>query len=96
VSIHPNSAAAWVAFDHSTREALVLSAYRLAGVPLSDRQVAGNLGFQDMNMVRPTITRLCQEGRLVERGSVVDSLTKRTVRLMAPADPVQLDLLAIL
>jgi hypothetical protein len=94
--VHENSATAWRMLDRSKREALVLSAYRMASEPLTDRAVAERLGFDDMNMVRPTCTRLFQANDLVERDRVVDPITRRPVRTMTIAQPVQADLREIL
>lgn len=89
---HANSVAAWREHDADTREALILSVYRLSLHPMTDREVAERLGFADMNMARPTITRLVQAGRLVECPSVVDGATKRKVRTLRVAEAVQTSL----
>ena len=38
------------------------------------------LPFNDMNMVRPKITKLIKEGFLIEKGTAYDEATKRSVR----------------
>ena len=86
MTIHPNSAAAAAAFRESganaEREREVLFAYVQQGF-LTDREVARSLGYDDMNAVRPTITRLVQEGRLREVGTKKCRESGRTVRVCA-------------
>jgi hypothetical protein len=63
----------------------------------TDRQVKeilyaqGVLPMDDMNMVRPKITSLIDDGYLRECGEIEDALTHRTVRLVRwdPHDPTQ-------
>jgi hypothetical protein len=40
------------------------------------------LGYGDMNSVRPRITELVDYGAMVEVGDTVDALTGKTVRLV--------------
>lgn len=79
-AVHANSVASWRDFDADTRAALVRAVYTLATEPLTDRQVMQRLGFSDMNMVRPSITRLVENGYLVELAKVRDAETARLVR----------------
>lgn len=48
----------------------------------TDRQVAGHLGFADMNCVRPRITEMIEEGLLREAGQAKDEVTGRLVRVV--------------
>lgn len=85
---HPNSQSAHadgVQGAFGRRAQLVLQAVREAGVPLTDRQVAGLLGFSDMNAVRPRITELIQRGYLAEVGRTLDAVTGKPVRLVEEA-----------
>ena len=78
--MHVNSLRSWVDFPISERENEVLEVYTRATGPLTDRQVAKALRKQDLNYVRPTITRLLQRRLLEDRGSIVDPHTARSVR----------------
>lgn len=46
----------------------------------TDRQIRDRLGFKDMNAVRPRITELVGEGKLVETGNRIED--GRTVRIV--------------
>lgn len=48
----------------------------------TDRQVAGWLGFADMNAVRPRITELIERGWVEECGATRCPVTGKTVRLV--------------
>lgn len=52
------------------------------GAPMTDREVAGVLGEEDLNNVRPEITRLRDAGLVREVGSTKCSVTRRKVRLV--------------
>jgi hypothetical protein len=49
----------------------------------TDRQVRDDLGFPDMNAVRPRITELIEAGVLQHVADEIDPATKRTVRVVA-------------
>lgn len=49
----------------------------------TDRQVRDALGFPDMNAVRPRITELIEAGVLQHVADEIDTVTKRTVRVVA-------------
>lgn len=68
------------------RKRMILSCYRKAGQPLTDREVKCLLGFSDMNMVRPRITELVAEGKLNEAGTIKCNTTGRNVRLCEVAN----------
>lgn len=82
--VHPNSRISFATLDVAGREALVINAYLLAGVPLTDRAVAERLGLTDMNGCRPQISRLLDRARLMEVGSVKCPVTGRPVRTCEP------------
>ena len=64
------------------RKALIVDCIRLAHEPLTDRQIKDRIFGEggDMNLVRPRITELIRERRLIECGEIVDSATGDTVR----------------
>ncbi len=82
-SIHANSVSAY----HEERPQLsararqILQHVRRVG-PRTDRQLMGDLGFSDMNSVRPRITELCQLGLLCECGECKCPVTGKTVRIV--------------
>lgn len=81
---HRHSSAAFQSLDVAAREALILYAYRLAGRPMTDRDVATALGFNDMNAVRPRCTDLIDRGLLREVGEIRCQVTGITVRVCVP------------
>ncbi len=52
------------------------------GAPMTDREIAGVLGEDDLNNVRPEITRLRDAGLVREVGNTKCSITRRKVRLV--------------
>ena len=80
--IHQNSRAAYRELDRQTRAETILETLGKSPVPMTDREIRDALGFTEMNMVRPTITNLLDDGRLIEVGSTLCEETKRTVRLV--------------
>lgn len=91
--MHTNSVESYAALPPG-REAAVLAAYRASTRHLTDREVATALGFADLNAVRPTITLLLENGRLLETGRRRCGVTQRPVRTcttpregVAPAAP---------
>lgn len=85
---HRNSVSAFLGLDLSKREALVLSAFVLAQVPLTDRACMERLGFTDPNACRPRITELCEQGLLEEVGSTDCPITGKRVRICRPTQRV--------
>jgi hypothetical protein len=81
--MHAHSVEAFQSLDLAKREALVLSAYLLAGA-MTDRDCARRLGFTELNSVRPQVTRLCDAGWLWEASSTKCEVTGKTVRICAP------------
>ena len=64
------------------RKALILDCLRIRNRPLTDRQILEDLypGSDDMNRVRPRITELIRERRLVEDMEIEDPKTGERVR----------------
>ncbi|MGI5848813.1 MAG: hypothetical protein ACOX8Q_01875 [Christensenellales bacterium] len=62
--------------DKRTRQMMILGAWE---GDMTAREIAGKLGFADMNAVRPRITELVQDGYLTEAGVVYDPITGRRV-----------------
>jgi hypothetical protein len=85
MTVHENSRAALASLDLSERESLVLKAYLSEPLPITDRHVAGILGFTDCNAVKPRISSMIDRGILVERASVRCPITGKTVRTCEPA-----------
>jgi hypothetical protein len=54
----------------------------ILGERLTDRQVKDELGFTDMNQVRPRISELIKSGWADQVGSVKDEETGKTVRIV--------------
>lgn len=51
-----------------------------ANEPMTDRQIINTLEVQDVNNIRPEITRLKQAGVLIEAGKKKCPITGKTVR----------------
>jgi hypothetical protein len=64
------------------RKALILDVLRMAQKPMTDRQIKERLFGEnaDMNMVRPRVNDLIQEGKVRECFEVEDHLTGEKVR----------------
>ncbi len=82
MTVHVNSIITYHSLDLNGRREKVLDVYRKSSRPLTDREVMSDLGYTDPNMARPRITELIDMGYLREAGSVKDTLTKKTVRLV--------------
>jgi len=65
-----------------TRSNLILETYRSIHRPLTDREVLDDMGFRDMNCVRPRITELIRGGKLIEVDRRKDGLTGHLVRMV--------------
>ncbi len=83
--IHGNSVASYYEMDIDGRSAEVLSLFLQVPGPMTDRDCMELLGSKDPNTVRPSITRLLADEKLVERGSIIDRVTGRRVRICSPA-----------
>jgi hypothetical protein len=84
--VHANSLAAK---DHNQeahkgRKQLIVECLRLRAKPLTDRQIRDACCGEsaDMNSVRPRITELIREGKLMECGEIVDPATGENVRVV--------------
>jgi len=64
------------------RKQRILAAIHEGG-PMTDREIKKHLGYSDMNMVRPIVTNLRDDGLLIEIASVRCDETDRLVRLNA-------------
>jgi hypothetical protein len=80
--IHENSLAAFEAIsdERCERAEVIYQLLTRALQPVTDRDVARQLGFTDMNMVRPRITELINNRWVIEAGSRKCAVTGKTVR----------------
>lgn len=72
--------------QRANREAQIIAVYRASAVPLRDREVGEQLGYADLNGVRPTITGLIAKRVLKKAGDMTCPETGRTVRIVALVD----------
>jgi hypothetical protein len=84
--MHRHSRAAYASCERQRRREAIIGVYQRSWYPLTDRQVAQALGFDDLNMVRPRITELLHPGagrrrQLREEGETHDDATNRKVRI---------------
>lgn len=63
--------------DKTARYAMILG--ELRGKQLTAREIAYNLGFRDLNAVKPRLTELAKAGRVVRAGKRKDTVTGVTV-----------------
>jgi hypothetical protein len=78
--IHNNSLASYGELDGLNKRCrMVVSALSDLGVA-TDRGVKEHLNLPDMNNVRPRVTELLKLGIVVESGSELCEVTKKTVR----------------
>ena len=63
----------------------------ISGGAATDREVKERLGFDDMNMVRPRITSLLDDGLLEEIAQIRCDRTERLVRLVDLPEKVKHD-----
>lgn len=82
-NVHANSkdAFASTARTRNTRTEQVLKNVREKGAG-TDREIMKRMGFFDPNAVRPRITELIREERLVEIARTQDALTGMSVRVV--------------
>lgn len=80
MSIHANSAAAFkqTQTERGNLETRIMD-LMADGAPRTDRQIASELGHTEP--LRPRITTLVEDGRLLEVGSTVCTTTQKRVRL---------------
>lgn len=88
-AIHPHSVESAHALPRGTRQEVIYNLIRQSKRALSDRQIMEQLGFRDMNAVRPRITEMLRAKLLEEGDEQMDQITNRyvrTVRLYQPRD----------
>lgn len=85
MTMHAHSLAAYDALDLSRREREALDALDALGGRATDRQIARQMGSQDMNISRPRISQLINKGILCEVGEMEDPETGRMVRIVGRA-----------
>jgi len=78
--MHENSLEAFHSLDKETRRRKILEVFKARG-PMTDRLVCLNLGFSEMNAVRPRITEMVKDNILEEITKTKDAITGRTVRV---------------
>jgi hypothetical protein len=82
--IHQNSRDSYKDFrgaKQSSYRARIWNLYNDAGKPLTDREIMQTLHEIDPNNIRPEITRLKQDGLLMEVGKNKCPITGKTVRI---------------
>jgi len=84
-SIHQNSVESYDEHKSSGKarsfRIKILGVLSRHDTPLTDREIMNILGEVDVNNIRPEITRMKQEGILVECGKITCQHTGKTVRL---------------
>lgn len=87
--IHRNSLLAdrEMKYKKGCRHNQILQVFHITGRPMTDREIKNFLRVDDMNAVRPRITELIDDGRLVECGEAKDVITGKTVRLTRMVRP---------
>ena len=92
--IHPHTLESYflgkAKFKTRQREILRFLIHR--GKPFTDRELMIELGFFEMNQVRPRITELLRIGAILEVGKTKCPVTRRTVRKVAAPKQLQLQL----
>ena len=82
-AVHEHSRQAYHAeLPRLSRRASAIVAWLAANPRVTDRDVMQGMGFTDMNAVRPRITDLIDTGEVVEVGSKVCPVTRKTVRIV--------------
>lgn len=81
-AMHDNSLSAFseISDERSERATLIYNLLANMARPMTDREVARMLGFQDLNAVRPRLTELLEGHWLVESTSIKCPVTGKTVR----------------
>lgn len=70
------------ATDRPTRYATILEHWRGS---MTAREIGYKLGYRDLNSVKPRITELVQQGKLLPVGKKYDTITERNVTVWAKA-----------
>lgn len=69
--------ASYISTPTAERKQMILSV--LGDKQMTARMIAYSLGFKDLNAVKPRLTELKKEGRVVVVGKAYDKLTERSV-----------------
>lgn len=72
------------AVDKTARYAMILG--ELRGKHLTARELAYNLGFSDLNAVKPRLTELCKGGKVKRIGTRKDGVTHVSVSVYEVVD----------
>lgn len=88
--MHGNSLAAYASTDFSERERQIIAVLSASSVPLTAREIAGRLGFADLNMVRPRLNELKEKHIVGEAEPVKCTVTGKLVATFALVVPVQM------
>lgn len=75
--------ASYISTPTSERKRMILSV--LGDKQMTARMIAYALGFKDLNAVKPRLTELKKEGRVVVVGKAYDKLTERSVAVFKRA-----------
>jgi hypothetical protein len=81
--VHRNSLSAYHSEDFNPREQAIVACLDASSVPLTAREIAGRLGFQDLNAVKPRLTRLKDIHAVCEAGDVRCPVSGKTVSTYA-------------
>ncbi len=87
--MHAHSLRAYASSDFSDRERAIIHCLGESAVPLTAREIAGRLGYADLNAVRPRLTELLEDHIVAEATRVRCPVTGKTVSTFAIAVPVQ-------
>jgi len=84
--VHDNSTQSHLEHERSGRgesyRQKIIDLLITTGKSMTDREIFTTLGVEDVNNIRPEITRLKQKGTLVETGSIKCPVTGKKVRLV--------------
>lgn len=75
--------ASYISTPTAERKQMILRA--LGDKQMTARMIAYSLGFKDLNAVKPRLTELKNEGRIVVVGKAYDKLTERNVAVFQRA-----------
>lgn len=73
----------YIATPTAQRKQMILTA--MGDKQMTARMIAYALGFRDLNAVKPRLTELKNEGRVIVVGKAYDKLTKRNVAVFKRA-----------
>ena len=75
--------ASYISTPTAERKQMILTV--LGDKQMTARMIAYSLGFKDLNAVKPRLTELKKEGRIVVVGKAYDKLTERNVAVFQRA-----------